>query len=95
MARTYAARAVWKVKGETEKTIPALLSGLQDHTTYYYQNEIREIAAQTLGEIGPAAKNAVPHLIEALNDPQPKVRDAAAKALKLIDPSAAAKAGVK
>ena len=44
----------------------------------------RCVAALTLGRMGPRAKDAVPALVEALNDPHPHVADAAASALKRI-----------
>jgi hypothetical protein len=45
---------------------------------------IRESAARWLGAIGPAAKNALPALREALNDPDEGVRTAAKDAIKSI-----------
>jgi HEAT repeat protein len=42
---------------------------------------VRCSAARALGELGEAAREAVPDLIEALADPEPGVRDAAAAAL--------------
>ena len=51
--------------------------------------------AESLGEIGPDAKSAVPALIESLKDPSLEVRDMAGASLKKIDPAAAAKQGVK
>ena len=47
-----------------------------------------EKAARALGQIGPAAKAAVPSLHEALHDFRPEVRRAAAEALRKIDPDA-------
>lgn len=44
----------------------------------------RCVAALTLGRMGPRAKDAVPALVEALNDPHPHVAEAAASALKRI-----------
>jgi HEAT repeat protein len=44
----------------------------------------RCVAALTLGRMGPWAKDAVPALVKALNDPHPHVADAAASALKRI-----------
>jgi hypothetical protein len=42
------------------------------------------VAALTLGRMGPRGKEAVPALVEALNDPHPHVAEAAASALKRI-----------
>jgi RNA polymerase sigma factor (sigma-70 family) len=50
-------------------------------------------SAVALGEIGPAASNALPKLIELLQNPNPVVRHDAAQAIELIDPQAAAQAG--
>jgi len=44
----------------------------------------RCVAALTLGRMGPGAKDAVPALVEALNDPHPHVAEAAGAALKKI-----------
>jgi HEAT repeat protein len=52
-------------------------------------NDVRIKAAGLLGEIGPAAKAAVPALREMLRDRDPAVHDAAAEGLKKIDPAAA------
>jgi HEAT repeat protein len=52
-------------------------------------------AAKALGQFGPAAKEAVPALTEALKDVNPKVRQEAAQALKIVDPEAARKVGIK
>jgi len=44
----------------------------------------RCVAALTLGRMGPRAKDTVPALVGALNDPHPHVAEAAASALKRI-----------
>jgi HEAT repeat protein len=49
----------------------------------------REAAANTLGRLGPAARDAVPALQTTLRDQHGWVRDAAARALRAIDPDAA------
>lgn len=46
----------------------------------------RRLAAHALGEIGPAAREAVPALIEALRDPESFVRVWAAAALTRVQP---------
>jgi HEAT repeat protein len=51
-------------------------------------SEVRWNAAQTLGKIGPAAKQATPKLVAALKDPEPLVREHAAEALGEIGPDA-------
>ncbi|MFQ5796483.1 MAG: HEAT repeat domain-containing protein [Candidatus Bipolaricaulia bacterium] len=45
---------------------------------------MRQDAAFALGKIGPAAKDAIPALIEAVQDPDAEVRSAAVEALKKI-----------
>jgi HEAT repeat protein len=62
--------------------VPALMSGLQEPDW-----PARLEAAQTLGLIGPAAKEAVPALRKALQDSKPAVRIRVAEALTAIDPS--------
>jgi Protein kinase domain/HEAT repeats len=44
----------------------------------------RCVSAMTLGRMGPRAKDTVPALVEALNDPHPHVAAAAASALRQI-----------
>lgn len=55
----------------------------------------RRLASQGLGAFGAEAKEAVPAVVELLNDPDEGVRRAAGNALLQIDPEAAARAGVK
>ena len=70
--------------------VPALIAVLRD-----LQNpRAREGAICALGRMGPRAREAVPALREALHDEDQAVRVRAARALKDIDPNAAAKAGV-
>jgi hypothetical protein len=49
-----------------------------------YRYEARQSAAEVLGEMGPAAMDAVPELIEALDDGNEYVRAAAEGSLKAI-----------
>jgi HEAT repeat protein len=56
------------------------------------KEEKREAAARELGTLGPAAKDAVPVLTEALEDKAPQVRLSAAVALLRIDQSRAKEA---
>ncbi|MBI3464751.1 MAG: HEAT repeat domain-containing protein, partial [Planctomycetes bacterium] len=49
---------------------------------------VRSRAAVVLGQIGPAAKAAVPALIEALKDPNPYTRWSVVEALGKIGPKA-------
>ena len=52
-------------------------------------------ALEALGKIGPAAKEAVPALVEIVKNGKKAMRKQAGDALKRIDPKAAAKAGVR
>jgi HEAT repeat protein len=62
------------------KAMPALIDALRND-----MNEgVRENAARALGAIGPPAQDAIPALTESLRDPSPRVREAAAHALKTI-----------
>ena len=53
------------------------------------------MAAEALGQIGPKAKGAISPLLNTSKDKDPQVSGEAFKALTLIDPDAAQKAGVK
>lgn len=67
-----------------EKAVPGLTDALQDEDNY-----IRTAALDTLGVIGPAAKDAVPAIVRVLlNDKWMDVRTRAAKALGKIGPAA-------
>ncbi len=59
-----------------EVSVPYLIAALKDANDL-----VREVAASTLGELGPAAREAILPLLERLHDPAPKVRKAAALAV--------------
>lgn len=65
--------------------VPALVAGLRDE-----RNPVRQAAALTLGQIGPAARDAVTPLVAILRDPRSDIREAAAAALARIGPPAVA-----
>ncbi|MDB6022241.1 MAG: repeat protein [Pedosphaera sp.] len=74
-----------------EQVVPLLINGLQSS-----QVGVRWGSAIGLGEFGTNAQSAVPALLRsALQDSDKTVRMYATTALKQIDPTAAAKAGVK
>jgi hypothetical protein len=52
---------------------------------------VRQKAAEALGALGPAAKEATPALVKALKDDDLDARYAAGQALKAIDPETAKK----
>ena len=75
---------------DPETWMPVILELIRD------KNSGRRIVTiKYLGLIGNKARAAVPIIITALTDNEELVREAAAEALKKIDPEAAAKAGVK
>jgi HEAT repeat protein len=78
--------AIWRVSSNSDLTLPVLL----DYGEFGYV-----VAIETLGEIGPKAKAAVPFLLEFSKSSDPLRRSSAATALEKIDPKAAARAGVK
>ena len=82
--------AIWKIARDPD-CVPALAKIVQQQRgdsrwlKAMGQADHRANALSALGEIGPAAKSAVPVLIDALNDSIPRVRKQAAKALEKID----------
>ena len=80
--------AVSRFGPDAAPAVPKLIEALQclNTNTYVVTAEIiRFQAARTLGEIGPAAKDAVPLLREAMNDMAPYVREAARRAIGKIE----------
>jgi hypothetical protein len=63
-----------------ETAVPVLISQLG-----HLRADVREWAAKVLGDFGPAAKSAVPALLDALEDKDAGVRAAANRALDKID----------
>jgi len=62
-----------------KEIVPYMIDLLKDDTW-----EMRRGSAWILGKVGPDAKDAIPALTEALNDPHPVVRRKAAESLKKI-----------
>lgn len=80
-----------------EKAMPFLiedLRGLQGPNIGFPLN-FRHPAIRALEECASEARPAVPALLECLQDKELYMRQAAGRALKAIDPEAAAKAGIK
>jgi HEAT repeat protein len=50
--------------------------------------QVREHAAEAIGDIGPAAVKGLPALVKALSDPMPRVRRDAVRALGQLGPAA-------
>lgn len=67
-------------RGVASRAVPALAEALQDQSAI-----VRCTAAESLGWIGPKAKDAMPSLIAALRDHDTHVRIAAAEASIRID----------
>jgi HEAT repeat protein len=65
--------------GRNPAAAPVLVEALKDHEPW-----IRSTAAQSLGSIGPEAKDAIPALTQALQDPDQTVVHFAGAALRLI-----------
>ena len=84
-------RAVERLRdfaGYSDVPVTALAKALRDPDA-----EVRLLSAHVLGEIGPRAKDAIPALVEAGEDELDSVREAAALALRKIDPAARAVEG--
>ena len=79
---------VGEIGPDAKEAVPALIKVLKRAKHV----QIRHTAAETLGKVGPNAKEAIPALIEALKDTERVLgfctTEAAAKALKKIDPKA-------
>jgi HEAT repeat protein len=84
VVRVSAAVALWKIDDQTGTAVRVLAAALRSDDL-----EARRRAAWTLGEIGPAAKSAVPALVRALKDSDKTVSDGAGYSLLRIDPTAA------
>ncbi len=88
-ARGHAALALWQVIRDKDKTVPVLVALLKDTTPGYS----RSAWASCLGEMGPAAKAAVPALrTMARTDSELAARTAATAAVKKIEAPPAKKA---
>jgi len=76
-----AAYAHWKITGNADPAVTVLVELLQDIN---FQGD----AIETLGDMGPEAKNAVPTLIEQLNSSEDYLRESAVLTLGAIGPQA-------
>lgn len=84
-ARIAAATAYWSVSGEADEPVRVLRSVIQAKVAWYVQMW----AANSLAEIGPAGKAAVPELIACLKSDAQFVVTASVEALGKIGPDAA------
>ncbi len=78
-------RAALELGRRGEKAVPALVGVLKEPGG---DNRVRGHAVHALGMIGPAAKDAIPELIRALEDEEPSLSNQAAFALGRIGPAA-------
>ncbi|MGE3803332.1 MAG: HEAT repeat domain-containing protein [Gemmataceae bacterium] len=66
-------------KEEPKAVAPLLVGALEDP-----EARVRITAAESLGQLGPIALEAIPALTRALKDDHARVREQAEKALELI-----------
>jgi HEAT repeat protein len=89
--RIIAVRTLPQRTADAAQVVPALIEALKDRDA-----DVRVSAAIGLGSFGEQARDAIPALQAAQkNGRDARVREAAGKALKRIDPTAAAKTNVK
>ena len=77
--RLHAAQSLWKLTGDTTH-LAVLTTSLKND-----DKAVRVIAANILGSIGAAAKNAIPALRQATLDKESEVATAAREAIKKIE----------
>ena len=97
--RLDAAMALQKMGADAREAVPALMEAIQEKTNQpplpFINLSVRQAAARALGRIGPEARDAVPLLTESLKQKgDEKFTMEVSRALKLIDPQAATKAGI-
>jgi len=78
-ARSQAARAMFLRRLD----LPAAAVGVA-RLLGHKEPEVRRVAAQVIGDLGPAAGSAMPALVALLDDPSPRVREQAAFALAAL-----------
>jgi HEAT repeat protein len=93
--RVTAAEALWRISRDG-RAVGLLVRALEESNLSGLEgDDERYLAARALGRIGADARFAVPELLKLINHPDDSLATAARAALKLIDPDAAKKAGVK
>jgi len=89
----YAAQSLGWIQPEPAMVLPAYVENLERGNGKRWLTYDETFLV--LGKLGQKARTAVPVLLRILNDPNdPTYHQAAARALKKIDPEAAAKAGI-
>jgi len=86
--RSNAALGLGHIQSESEIVVAALIESLQEDSHPW----MRESAAEGLSRLGKSTHAAVPALLTALKDKNENAREAAAKALRAIDPEASSNA---
>jgi HEAT repeat protein len=74
------------IDGEAIGAFFEMLAEASNHALYNGEPDQRVQVIDALGQSGVAARDYVPYLTAATGDPDESVRDAAARALMLIDP---------
>ena len=93
--RITAAEALWQINKD-DRAVALLVRALEESNLSGIESENeRDTAARALGRIGAGAKGAVPELLKLIGARDESLATTARTALKLIDPDAAKKAGVK
>ncbi|HVY69772.1 MAG TPA: HEAT repeat domain-containing protein [Verrucomicrobiae bacterium] len=87
VVRVHPVRALGRIHAQPKAVVPVLIKLLSDP-----DSEVRNVAAISLGDFGPEAKDAVPSLRAGLQ--RGRFADSIGAALNRIDPEAAEKAGV-
>jgi hypothetical protein len=80
---------------DPDRVIPILVEFLDKPQNPQQSVTLRHNALWSLRQFGPQAKSAVPSLLRLLNDEHEILRWEATNGLRVIDPEAAAKVGVK
>ena len=84
-----------ELQQDPERVVRILIEVLDKPQNSQHVAIIRGDAIWSLRQFGTQAKAAVPSLLRLLNDEQEGIRSEATNSLRMIDPEAAAKAGVK
>ena len=88
IVRGPAAVSLGKIRAKPDIVIPLLIGYLED-------DDLRESAAEALGEFGSLSKAAIPKLVVLFKVPDKDLHCAVEQALNNIDPDAAAQAGAR
>jgi HEAT repeat protein len=88
MVRAQAAMALWRLDADVDRVVPVLIDALESN------NPVASSAATSaLGEIGPPAKAALPHLFDHANRVSAPWRKYVHEAIEHIDRDALRKQG--